>query len=480
MIRKAFFWSFSAQIVSFAIMFVGSVVIARLLSPREMGIYAVSMATIGVLQIIAAFGVSNYVVRATEFDDGTLDTAFTVNAILGLALATTIFALSFAGASFLGEPAVATVMRWLALTPIIAIFDFRPSTMLQREMQFKRASLISTTQAFVTTGVTIAAAFGGASYLSPAFGAVASAVVGVVGYSIVGRQHVGFRWSTNGWRPMAAFGLRMMSIGGIANVASRVSDIILGHFLGLAALGLFSRANNLSNLIFQNVYGSATRVIFAKMSQVYRETGELRDIYLKGLRYITALMGPLLIGIAVLSKPAIQLMYGDKWQGAALPLSLLMVAQFVVLRFAMNWELFVIKDELRVQTRLEITRSLFSVVTRTIGSLFSVVAAAGATIVDAVFSILLYGRQINRLIDVKERVLMRITIEALSLTTAAVSPAFALMIIYDWSEHTPLALIAASIVVGIASWLGLMAWQRHPLFDEIRRGVDLLMRKGMS
>ena len=477
MIRKAFFWSFSAQLVSFAIMFLGSLVIARLLSPREMGIYAVSMATIGVLQIIAAFGVGNFIIRATEFDSGTLDTAFTVNAILGLCLGATIFALSFAGAHFLSEPAVATVMRLLALAPIISIFEFRPSSMLQRDLQFKRVSLITTTQAFVTTGVTIAAAWSGESYLSPAFGALASAVVGVLGYSLSGRQHVAFRLSTLGWRPMAAFGFRMMSIGGISNVASRLSDIILGHFLGLAALGLFSRANNLSSLIFQNVYGTATRVIFAKMSKDYRETGQLRDTYLKGIRFIAALMGPLLIGLAVLSKPAIQLMYGDKWQGAAIPLSFLMIAQFITLRFAMNWELFVIKDELRVQTRIEITRSVFSLVTRTIGSLFSVAAAAAAGIVDAAFSIALYGTHINRMIDVKERVLMRVTIEAMLLTVAAVLPAFVLMVVFDWNEHTPLPLVFGCVGLGILLWLAMMAWQAHPLLAEMRHGLALLTQR---
>jgi O-antigen/teichoic acid export membrane protein len=471
MIRKAFFWSFSAQLVSFVVMFIGSLIVARLLSPREMGVYAVSLATIGVLQIIAAFGVGNFVIRATELDARMLDTAFTVNAVLGVSLAVTIFALSYAGGAFLGEPAVAQVMRLLALSPLISIFDFRPSSMLQREMQFKRVSAVSTAQAVTSSGVTILAALQGASYFSPAIGGLAAALVAAIGYSILGRQHVAIRFCMVGWKPMAAFGFRMMSIGGISNVASRLSDIVLGHLLGLAALGLFGRASNLSNLIFQNIYGTATRVIFAKMSKDYRETGQLRDTYLKGIRYIAALMGPLLIGLAVLAKPAIQLMYGARWQGAAVPLSCLMVAQFITLRFAMNWELFVIKDELRVQTRIEITRSVFSLLSRTVGSLFSVAAAAGAAIVDALFSVALYGTQINRMIDVEERVLMRVSIEAVVLTAAAVAPAFALMVTFDWNEHTPLLLVFGSVGLGIALWLVTMTWQKHPLLEELRRGL---------
>ena len=477
MIRRAFFWSFSGQLISFVIMFLGSLVIARLLSPREMGIYAVSMATIGILQIITAFGVGNYVIREPELKEHTLDTAFTVNAILGVSLGVAIFALSYLGASLLSEPAVATVMRLLALTPIIAIFDFRPSSMLQREMQFKRASIVSTTQALTTSGVTIIAAMAGASYLSPAFGGLASALVGVVGYSAMGWKHVRIRFSTREWRPMAAFGLRMMSIGGVSAIASRLSDVILGHMLGLTALGLFGRASNLSMLIFNNVYGTATRVIFAKMSQDYRDTGELRDTYLQGMRFITAVMGPLLIGLAVLARPAIHLMYGERWQEAALPLSFLMIAQFITLRYAMNWELFVIKNELKVQTRIEIARSVFSLLTRTVGSLFDVAAAGAAAIVDGIFSIALYGRQINRLIDVREHVMTRLSLEAVALTTAAVLPSFVLMMLYDWDEHTPLPLVFGCIALGIVLWLALMAWQEHPLLAEMVHSFKLLVQK---
>ena len=266
MMRKALLWSSASQVATFIIMFLGSVVVARLLSPREMGVYAVSLATIGILQIIAAFGVGNYIVREVELEPHTLDTAFTINAMLGIALGVTIFVLSFVGGHFMGDPAVATVMRLLALSPVISIFEFRPVAMLQREMQFKRISLITTTQALVSAGVTVAAALAGASYRSPALGGLSSAVVGAIGYSLIGRQHVGVRLSRKGWKPMAKFGLRMMSIGGISAMGARVSEVILGHFLGLAALGLFSRASNLSNLIFQNVYGIASRVLFAKLS----------------------------------------------------------------------------------------------------------------------------------------------------------------------------------------------------------------------
>ena len=117
-----------------------------------------------------------------------------------------------------------------------------------------------------------------------------------------------------------------------------------------------------------------------------------------------------------------------------------MIAQFITLRYAMNWELFVIKDELRVQTRIEAARVLFGLAAKAIGSLISIVAVAAVSIVEGVFAIALYGRHIDRLIDAREREMFDICVEALLVTIAAVLPSAALMVAYDWSPHDTIAL----------------------------------------
>lgn len=477
MVRRAFLWTILAQLVSFGISFAAMIVLARLLTPREMGIYAVALATYGAFQVIATFGVGNFIVRATDPNDDVLATAFTVNAILNIALSAVTVAISAGAGRFLDDPAVAEVLRLLAIAPLIAIFDLRPASMLQRGMQFQRISIVTVTQSVTGALATITAAFAGASYMSAGYGAIAAALTGSLGYSLLGREHVGVRLGLRDWRGMTAFGLRMMSIGGLSALASRLSDIIVGRMLGLAALGLFSRASSINILLFQNVQGAATRVLFAKLSQVYRDTGELHATYLRAMRIISGIMGPILIGLAVLAKPAILLLYGERWLGAAIPLSLLLIAQFVTLRFAMHWEVFVIKDELSVQTRIEAVRSTFSIASRFVGSLFSLVGAAAASIVDAVLALVLYGRQISRMIGTTEWELTRASAEMILLAALAAGPSLAIMIWHGWAADVSLALVAAGIAAGVALYLAGLAGLGHPLFEELRLGIAILRRR---
>ena len=467
MTRRAFYWSAVGQVAVFLITFGGSVVIARLLTPREMGVYAVSLATIGVLQVFTAFGVGNYVIRAERLEPRMVDSAFTINALIAVGLSAAIFAFSRAGGRFLSDPAVAVVLRILALLPLLSILDFRPLTLLQREMDFRTVSVVTVAATIANTLTTVTAAYLGASYLSQVYGGLLGGLVNTAGLSLLGRRHVGFRLSTGQWSEMVAFGLRMMSIGGVSALASRVSDIILGRMLGLAALGLFSRAGNLNMMIFNNIQGTLTRIIFVKLSHDYRQEGVLRTSFLKWLSVVAGVMGPVLIGLAVLSGPAIVLLYGERWLGAAAPLSLLLTAQFVTLRYAMNWEAFVIRNELQKQTVLEVSRSLFSMGSRALGCLLGLIGAAAAAVVDAVFSVALYGRQIDRLIEARPGDMSRVTADTLIVTAAAVAPSVAVMASTGWDPHTPLPWLALSVAAGVALWLFALARRRHPLMNEI-------------
>lgn len=466
-VRRSLVWAFSGQFFTFAIQFAGSIAIARLLSPSELGIYAISMAALGLVQVFATFGIASYIVREAELAPGTLETAFTVNALLAIALTLMLIVLSFVAGPVLGDARAGSVLRIVALANLLGILSFRPAAMLQREMQFKLLSIISVTNGLVQTLGTVFFALWGASYMSPAYASLLSAGVAMALTLIFGRAHIGFRPSRAGWRPIITFGLQMMSVSGVATITGRLSDLILGRLLGVAALGLYGRASNLSGQIFDNLYGTATRVVFVQLSKDCREGGPWQTTYLRGFAMITAFMWPLLSGMAILSRPVIQILYGERWLPAAWPLSALMVAQVIGVGFGMNWELFVLRGETGRQARFEVARLVLSVPIFAIGCLFGILAAALAKIVDAVIGWVVYYPHVQRLAETAPRDIPLIYRDGGALTLVAVLPSLMLMIAFNWSPETPFVLIAGAVALGVGCWLAVLFWLRHPLYNEI-------------
>lgn len=473
-VRRSVVWGFAGQFTIAIASFVGSAIVARLISPREVGVYAAGMATMALITGVASFGTNAYVVRESSLGEQQLAAAFTVNLILNTALAFLLVAISNGAAHLLGDPGVAKVLRWLAIVPLVQILEFRPAAMLARDMRFKQIATANVVAALLATTITVTTAFLGQSYMSLAYGVLTGAALNAVGTSLAGYQYVGFRLTLTGTRPIVVFGMRMMSIGGVATIAQRVSEIMLGRILGLAQLGLYARASSLTNLLFVNIYGTATRIAFAKLSQDHRDTGSFKVSFVAAFEMITGVMWPVVIGLAVLSRPFIYHVYGPNWLAAAPILSILMVATFVVVGFGMNWELFILADETARQTRYEIARATFGTSFFMAGAMFGLIGAALGRVVEAVVGLLLYLPHMSRLADLDKGEVTAIYARGMLLTILAVAPCLAVMLFTGWAANTSLGLLASAVLLGIGAWSAGLALLGHPLATELYR----IIRRG--
>jgi O-antigen/teichoic acid export membrane protein len=479
-LRSAFAWSLAGQLVSVAATFGATVLLTRMLTPREIGIYAAGLAVLGVLQAVSAFGIGSYVIREEKLTPAVLSTAFTINAFLCVFLAGAMIAAGFSDWITAGEPQVRTVLHLLAVVPLLGAFELRPATMLQREMNFHAISLVTTARSFAGAAVSVAAAWYGAGALSAAYGGIAQALTGALAFSFLGRAHVGVAISVAGWRTMLGFGFQVLAIGGVSTASARASDFVLGRILGFAPLGVYSRASALSNTIFQNCYASLTRVLFSRLAADHRAGAGTATSYLKGLEILLALLWPLLGGLAVLAGPVVQILFGARWLAAAPPLAILMAALAISLTFAMNHELFILHDRLAQQTRRELLRSALGLAAFVIGCTFGLVGAALARVADALVGLALYGPLLPGLSGVRVAALLRVYLVGLALAAAAIAPAAVVMQQSGWSPATPLPAIAAAVAAGMLLWVLALKYLRHPLFEEIVRIFEYRSRKGRN
>ncbi|WP_336966225.1 oligosaccharide flippase family protein [Sphingobium aquiterrae] len=466
-IKKSLAWMGLAQLLSFALQFASTIVVARYLSAHESGIYAAALALVGILALIQTMGLPALIVREETLTDEVKASAFTVNALVSMLLSVAIVALSFGGEAMLGDVGVRYALLGLAPTPLFAIFSFLPAAMLERDGDFKGIALVGTAGSIAGTSVVIASAVAGMSYMSIVFGQWANVATVTIGMNIAGRHHVALQPSLRAWRRVADFALQMLAVTGVNNLSTRLSDVLLGYFTGLSALGLFNRASAINGLLWNNIHLFIGRVMLVDYAALVRDGQSLRDRYIRTVEMITALLWPLFMGLTILAGPIVVTLLGERWLLAATPLALLSFSSVILASITMTWELFAATDRMRAQTRIEIVRSIVALAAFTAGCLISLNAAAAARILDAVFAVILYRKHINDMTDTRTRDFAGAYLRALGVTALACGPAAAVMLAYGWAARTPVAALAPAVLLGIILWAAGLYALRHPLWQEV-------------
>jgi len=471
-VRRSLAWMMFSQGCLFFLQFGGSVALARLLTPYEMGVYAVAAAIMGILGIVQAFGLTLFIVREAEIDRDLMTSAFTINVALSILLAIAIAGLSTFGGAFLHEPGVERVLLVLAAIPLIGAFEFLPAANLERRAEFRVIAVMTLLRTLASTLVTVLLAFDRFSYMSIAWGGLAGAVVSAAGFTIAGRQFVSFRLGLTGWRQILRFGMQQLAINGVNAFSTRMADLLLGRLLGLSALGLYSRASNLNNLLWYNIQMVVGRVVLVDLAGQRRLGMSLRDAYLRSLEVLTALLWPGFGGLAILAGPLIFVVYGKAWIAAAPALAALAVSSIVLVSLTMTWEVFVVCEETDRQARFEVIRAGTGLILFSVGCLISLTGAAVARIAESLFSVALYRSHMERMTDTRRAVFLSIYRRSAILTMAACTPALALMTVYAWSPQIPIGLTMAAIAGGFAAWLGAVRLMDHVLLGELRHLIE--------
>lgn len=94
----------------------------------------------------------------------------------------------------------------------------------------------------------------------------------------------------------------------------------------LVGIRLVRKAFLLMRMPQKRITRSVNRVIFSAFSRIQDEPERIRKIFRKVVLSVSLLSYPLLTGLAVLAHPFINVVLGEKWIAAALPLQIMCVA----------------------------------------------------------------------------------------------------------------------------------------------------------
>ena len=312
-IRTGFGWSLGNMVAARAISLASGVVLARILAPRDYGVFAIALVATDLLMSVNDAGLIAAIVRYPGDVRLPAQTAFT----LTLAASGVLYALAFLAAPVFANafhaPDAAAVVRLLAVAILIDGVSAVPSGLLTRGLRQDLRALGDISGLIVLVTVSTSLAFLGFGVWSLAWGRLAGNGAAAALFIWLSPFRIWPGFSRSEASKLLDFGLPMAGASLVTFALLNLHYVIVGGILGPVELGFYVLAFNLSSWPVGLLSQAAQRVSLAGFSRLVTDRDALRRAFTKSTLLLLAATVLACLLLSILAQPLVHVLYGSRW-----------------------------------------------------------------------------------------------------------------------------------------------------------------------
>ena len=301
--------------------FVNTIILARLLTPDDFGLIAMTVLATGFVMALTEAGSAQALIRHPDPQRVHYDTAWTINVLLGLAAGLVIAVMAPLAPFYFDDGRITGVLLVTALSTAIAGFGNIGATDFRRDFQFGRQFWLQFWPRIASFIVTVALAVAWRSYWALILGWLAGSVAQLV-----------VSYVMHPYRPRFSLGARAEMLGfsmhaSLSSLAwfleQRLDQIVLGGIVRPATLGLYYLASNLAEMATRELVAPLSPVIYSAYSRIYTDGERMFAAVRKSVGAAALLGFGASLGLYAVAREFILSIYGPQWVGGVLLLEIL-------------------------------------------------------------------------------------------------------------------------------------------------------------
>jgi O-antigen/teichoic acid export membrane protein len=323
-IQRAALWTgINSFLMRFAQFGVG-VAVARLVAPRDFGVFAVALTVHAVIMNFSELGVSAALIRAKDEDvDRMAPTVFTIALLSSAALTALMYAAADPLASALGAPDAATAIRVLSFTVLLGGLTAVPYALLVRGFRQDKRFAADACNFAVSTAAVIGMALAGMGASGLALSKLAGQATSWIVLIILISPRFRPGWSLSQARSILGFSVPLAGASAVAFALANADYAVVGRLLGPLALGLYMLAYNIAGWPV-SIFGMlVNEVVLPALAHVREDLASLPHRLALVFGLSSAAVLPVSALCLVLANPLVVSVYGSRWAAAAQVLAVL-------------------------------------------------------------------------------------------------------------------------------------------------------------
>lgn len=385
---KSLFWRSVEKFLVNGSQFVISLVLARLLLPSDYGTIALLTIFIALSQVLIEGGFSQVIIQKQDRDSLSFSTMFCCNIFTALLLYLIIYIIAPNIASFYNLPELTSVMRIYCITLVINSLYIVKKTQLIMDLKFK-------VQAYITfISVAISGIFGiilavyNYGVWALVFQQICNSILLCLLFNRFDMSLYSFHFSAEKFRNLFMKGSRLLVANILQSVYSSLYSLIIGKFFSPKELGLFTRGNQMGQIVPSNVTDIFSNTMYPIFCQE-RQTEDFKQIYTRYIGLVCFVFFPCMVLLSTISFPLIDILLGDNWLNCASYMKILCIAYMFDPLMRLNAMIPTIMGETTTTLKCEMVKKVVAVTILVVATSHSVLVVCYGIVLYSLIDIII-------------------------------------------------------------------------------------------
>lgn len=308
-----FFWQLSQKVLCQVVSFGISVVLARLLLPSDYGVIAICSMFLVLTGIFIGGGLGTALVQKKNADDIDFCTVFYSGLVLSIAVYLAVFFAAPYIAIFFKNEQITAVIRVLALSMPIGTLSGVQNAFVSKQMIFKKFFYSSLIGTIASGAVGLGMALTGFGVWALVGQNLVSTITNTLVLFCIIDWHPKLIFSYERFKQLFSFGWKMAVVNILTTFFYQLKGYVIGYRYSPAQLAYYNRGEGLPGILYNNINGTISDVLFPALSQLQDDKEALKRALSRAMRISSFFLIPALFGLAAISDKLVIIIFSEKW-----------------------------------------------------------------------------------------------------------------------------------------------------------------------
>lgn len=310
---SGFFWKFSERVLAQLISFIVSVIIARILSPDDYGLVAMSMIFISLANVFVVNGFSTALIQKKDVNIDSFSTLFYCSLLISIILYILLFFTAPFISAFYNKTEITQLIRVFAIMLPLSSYKSIQNAYVSKNLDFKKFFFSTLSGTIVSAIVGIIMAIKGFGVWALVAQYFSNNIIDsiVLTFTIKWRPKLVFSFKTV--KPLLLFGSKILVVDLIGTLYHQLTSFIIGKKYTSADLAYYTKGRQIPDLINTNISSTITSVLFPAFSTSSDDFENLKKMSKLAIKTSSYILLPFYFGLIAVSNNLINFLLTEKW-----------------------------------------------------------------------------------------------------------------------------------------------------------------------